>query len=224
MLTPGVKIEDLSIDDIIHTAPEELGNTRRPLGPQRSQPTVKEAQEKAAIDAIIARGKQAAPTTDISSEVAAQRAAEREELDKLNPATSKPYTFMDRALAAAGDWMGSTIMQALEDDDPAYDPEWDRDYAKNHVELEETARSPEEVSERRASRSKADYQIIVSRQFERAQRNGIIDSNGTGWMFRLFLGPVGLFLGIIFMTAMYWLAFIRNRGGRSGSPAGDSSS
>lgn len=103
MLTPGVKIEDLSIDDILRTAPEELGNTRRPLQPQAKVPSVADQREVAEIEALTRKPKQAAPVTDLTSDLALQNADNRAEADKRNAVGSTTFTGLFRILIGIAD-------------------------------------------------------------------------------------------------------------------------
>lgn len=103
MLRPGVKIEDLSIDEILHTSPEELGNTRRPLGPQAKAPSVADQRKAAEIEALTRRSKQAAPVTDLASDLALQNAGSRAEADKRNAAGSTPYAGLFRIFIGIAD-------------------------------------------------------------------------------------------------------------------------
>lgn len=159
------RLSELSISDILNTAPADLGDTRRPLGPQRRDPAMTpQARRERHLSALTdGRGVVTGPQSDTSIDLSAE---EQNAADAVNAETfRKRYTAFQRFGAAVDQlWMSSALARAWDDANEAVDPQWQATYTKNWQALEEDAESQAEVDERREANSHEEYSAIVARQ------------------------------------------------------------
>lgn len=195
---PGFDINSISTDDLLTTSPSELGNTRRPLGPERKDPRLSEpANKQRHLDALTGgRGLHtgAAPDTasDVSAEAAIEKAGVAAQADK------DQYGFTDRLTASWHDWLPWQMVEAMQQEVSEPDPGFTSFYMKNWDHIESFAQSDDEVEQLRAANSVQDLAAIQDRITATRKNDFVIDSNGTGTGFRIMAGladPGGWVLG-----------------------------
>ena len=199
MLPEGIDLQSIPMDDLLNMSPEQLGNTRRPVGPQRPDPSKRPSEKRDRHIASLTGGKgvtMGAPS-DSTPVLDSERGLETQAVEDQDWANSA--TFLDRAYHAMEDgWLGTKIMEALSEEHHEADPGFHDFYMKNWQSIEDYAHSDDEVYELRDATSVEDLAAIQTRIAARRFHNEVIDSSGNGLGFRLMAGltdPVGFMAG-----------------------------
>ncbi len=184
-MVPGKSLKGISWEDVKGGALANMGDTRRGLGPETKEKSLKDELRDKDRQALMDRGDIApsdAPNWTIDR--AMDRQARQDAKPMLNPETGKPVTSLERFEATFEDFVISLVINALAEGDHETDPKWVKNYGKNFA-LYEGGASEEEREDRRHSRNADEYFQIVQRQERERARNALIDSGGHGTAWRI---------------------------------------
>jgi len=189
-LQPGVNINNISTDDILNTAPNQLNNERIPLQRKVKGPKTADLVTDKLIGGRNLNVARPSDAADYSADKALEKAAVTE------TAIDASFTFGDRVKAAVDkNWVLNQIVRGMDRDVQFEDPKFHAAYVNNMDEIEAFAQTPEERNRMRNSTSMAELEW-TKKDIERARiTDRIINSNGTGGYFEVgsaLLDPVGI--------------------------------
>lgn len=175
-------LDSMSVKEIMNTRPADIDKAGRaraglPREPRLSPLGQRQAEFKAArrgADAI------AMPARDYSPDISAE--LEGMARDRANEAERAKHSTFDRIGAAVeSNWFMRKLARAFDGSSFETDPEWQKTYAANRSNMEEGAKSDDEVTELRDTNSFEEYTAAKARQSHYRELDRIVAGTRIQW-------------------------------------------